>query len=123
MKKKKLVNTWRDYPGPQKEKFTLPSLTIPDQTLSLKDLLSRYVRGADVPVFEPVFIDDDSGVPINLEKMTKQEKIDLARAAKADVQKMQAELQKKQAEKVSDAEEKPEPKPKVSSKVEDVEGV
>lgn len=116
----KVIN-WRNYGGPKLTAFELPSLTIPDQTLSLKELLSRYVRGADVPVFEPVFIDDESGVPINLEKMTKQEKMDLAREQKEVVKKMQKDLQDKakaRAEAVKDVEEKP-----AEKGVEDVEGV
>jgi len=62
------------------EKFTLPSLTIPGQTLSLKELLEKYVRGQDVTVFEGVYNDDD--IPDNLELMTEIERIDAARNLK-----------------------------------------
>lgn len=38
------------------EKFTLPSMTIPDQSMSIKEILERYARGlpmdGKVPIYE-----------------------------------------------------------------------
>lgn len=82
--KYKVVTRWT-YAGPQREKFMLPSLTIPDQTLSLKDLISRYVRGQEIPTFTPQFDVDDEVVPVNLEKMTPQDRLDLARAVRKEI--------------------------------------
>lgn len=49
---------------------TLPSLTVPDQSLTLRELLTNYTRGQDLPYgkAEPQFFDEDTYIP-NLEKM------------------------------------------------------
>lgn len=39
-----------------------PSLTIPDQTLPLKDLIDRFTRGLPVTTFKPVY-DEDNSLP------------------------------------------------------------
>jgi len=49
------------------ERFTLPSLTVPDMVMGLAEMLKRYVRGGQVEVFTPVFSDDPD--LDNLEKM------------------------------------------------------
>ena len=40
------------------ERNSLPSVTVPDQTLSLKELVSRYTRGQSVEQFSAVYTDD-----------------------------------------------------------------
>lgn len=110
MKKKKThINNAFNYKGSKKEVFTLPSLTIPDQTLSLKDLLARYVRGQDVPTFEPVYIDDETGVPVNFEKMTIQDRLDLAKEVKNRGEALAKKIQgaQKPQENVEDKEPQP----------------
>lgn len=107
------VKTWYNYSGPKKEKFTLPSLTVPDQTLSLHDLISRYVRGQEVPVYQPVFLDEDSPVPPGLENMTVQDRIDLARELKENIVGRRAAMRKEPA---------PAPAPAPGTPPEDVEG-
>lgn len=41
------------------EKNSSPSLTTPDQSLSLREMLKRYSRGQSVPTFEPVYDGED----------------------------------------------------------------
>lgn len=47
------------------EKFTLPSKTVPDQSLSVSEIMSRYAKGMplDVPVSEPIFHGEDEFYP------------------------------------------------------------
>jgi len=75
---------YANYPGPKGEVYTLPSLTIPDQALSLETLITRYVRGGEVQVFPGVFGGDDL-IPVNLERMDEIERIELARNIKASM--------------------------------------
>lgn len=39
-----------------------PSLTIPDQTMPLKELIDRFTRGLPVTTFKPVY-DEDNSLP------------------------------------------------------------
>lgn len=54
-----------------------PSKTVPGQSLSLKELIARYVRGENVKVFTPVFTDSDS-IPDQLEYLDPLERLELA---------------------------------------------
>lgn len=57
----KKIHKWLNYEPPQGQTFTQPSLTIPDQTLPLKDILARHSRGQPVignPA-NPQYFDDD----------------------------------------------------------------
>lgn len=67
----------------------LPSLTVPDMTLGLRDLLERYVRGEHVSTFQPVY-SDDPDVPDNLETLSPMDRIDMSRDLKAGIAKFQA---------------------------------
>lgn len=67
--------------------FTLPSLTIPGQSLSLKDLLERYVISGTTEMFNAQFTgEDETDIPDNLEKMDKMEKIHLARELRLGIE-------------------------------------
>jgi len=60
---------------------TLPSCTIPDQALSIKEMLARYVRGQSVETFTPVYTDNEF-IPDNLERMDVFERAELAKQLK-----------------------------------------
>lgn len=53
---------------------TLPSLTVPNMTLSLHDLLLRYVRGENVQTFQPSYV-DDLDVPATLERWDASDRL------------------------------------------------
>lgn len=59
-----------------------PSQTIPDQSLPLKDLLARYVRGEAISSQQPVFEEDFPGV----ERLDFDDKIRLAEDIRAGIQ-------------------------------------
>jgi len=58
---------------------TLPSLTVPGMTLSLRDLVQRYTRGESVPTFTPQFHGDDELISQDLERMDVQDKLMLSK--------------------------------------------
>jgi len=70
--------------NPAFETFSLPSMTIPGQTLSLKQLLERYVRGETITTFSPTFSGDDD-LPDGIEKLDPMDRIDMARNIKAAI--------------------------------------
>lgn len=61
---------------------TKPSLSIPGQTLSLEELIRRYTRGQSVETFAPVYHGDDDLIPVNWERMSEMERLDLSREIK-----------------------------------------
>lgn len=74
------------------ETFTGPSLTVPDQSLSLKDLLERYVMGQNVETFKGVYNGDQDDIPENIDRMDHLEKLDLARQVRGKIAETQAAL-------------------------------
>jgi hypothetical protein len=66
------------------ERNVLPSLTVPGMTLSLRELLDKYVRGENVSMFEPIYSDDGS-IPDDLERLSPTERIDMAREIRAGI--------------------------------------
>lgn len=59
------------------EVFTLPSKTVPDMSLSIRDLMERHKSGGQVKSFVPVYADET--VPVGLERMDKIERAAYAR--------------------------------------------
>jgi hypothetical protein len=66
------------------ENFTQPSKTVPNMTLSLKELLERYVRGQDVSIFEGSYDADQEDMP-DVSRMDQMERLDLARNIRAQI--------------------------------------
>lgn len=54
-----------------------PSKTVPDMSLSLRDLLNRHNAGGTVKTFSPVFLPADSIIPDNFEYMSRIDRQDL----------------------------------------------
>ncbi len=61
MEKKFKINSWSNYDHTEQqyEVNKQKSLTIPDQAMSIKEILNRYARGLDVEGFKPIYDDDD----------------------------------------------------------------
>lgn len=82
--------------------FTQPSKTVPDQTMSLRELLERYSRG--IPLTsggEPIYHGDEIEMP-DIKKMDLSEIADLRERVTADIAEQRAELLRQQKE-VDDA--------------------
>lgn len=58
-----------------KESNGLPSKTVPDMSMSLRQMLDRHNRGGAVKTFDPVFLTgDDPLIPVGMENMDAFEK-------------------------------------------------
>jgi len=83
--------------------ITMPSETIPDQTLSIKEILERYARGLPLDARTPQWdenanIDDDFlPDPRILDLSERQE---LAESAKAELFEIKSKIKEKQTKKV-----------------------
>lgn len=58
-----------NYVGPVSEKFTLPSKTVPDMSITVRDMLNRHLNGGSVKGFQTTNVPLDSMIPIGFEKM------------------------------------------------------
>lgn len=75
------------------ETNTEPSLTTPDQTMSLREMLTRYSRGQSVPTFDPVY-DQDEDMP-DISTMSKIQIEELRQDVLGEIQFQQYELNRK----------------------------
>lgn len=71
-----------------------PSVTIPDQTMSVQEIMKRYARGLTVMGQEGVFNGDEQFIP-DLTRMDLSEIEDLKISLAAEIGAMQQELQDK----------------------------
>lgn len=84
------------------------SLTIPDQSMTIQEILLRYARGLGAPAAKPMFFSGDEYRP-DLDAMSETDKVDLYRAVVADAEAKQAEynaLRDKRLKGVREAREK-----------------
>lgn len=65
---------------------TLPSLTVPGMSMSMRELVQRYTRGESVPTFTPQFHGHDELVPDNLERLDVQERLMLSQDLRHAIQ-------------------------------------
>lgn len=75
-----------------KRKFTLPSLTVPDQTMSIREIMDRFARGLPVDGEKVPMYDEDNDLPNPLE-LDLAEREELAEAFKAEI----ADVQRRRA--------------------------
>lgn len=59
---------------PGMESNHLPSNTVPDMSMSIRDMLDKNARGGKVSTFEPVYADSTSHIPVGLENLDKFER-------------------------------------------------
>ena len=64
-----------------------PSQTVPDMSLSMRELIERYVRGESITVLKGDY-NSDSDLP-DISRLNQFEKLDMAKALGADIQKAQ----------------------------------
>lgn len=79
---------------PLGEVNTEPSLTVPDMSLPLKTLITRYRRDG-TEFLEGVYTGDDPDLPDNFEHMDKMQRIDFARENAARIAQGRASLDKR----------------------------
>lgn len=65
------IITWGSYERKPDPVVFGKSMTVPDQSLTLKTLVTRYTRNQDVPVFPGVFASEDAGELLRMDKVEK----------------------------------------------------
>lgn len=110
----KLVNNGIGWTGSKnKESFSLPSLTVPSMTKSLKEIAAQYVRGMEIPQFEPEWRNEeeipkgyDQFEEIDYQRLDAVEKADLALQIKNNIEEYKDSVQRnRQSSKLSQEEE------------------
>lgn len=78
-----LISTWFNRVKPQKEKGGGPLLTVPDQTMSIREILKRFTKTGEMPPMRNgVNIDEDL---TEFESLDRFEKMDLAKEIKQSI--------------------------------------
>lgn len=54
------------------------SVTVPDRTLSLRDMITRHNSGGAVKSFTPVYLGETNQIPVGFEKMSLIDRAELA---------------------------------------------
>lgn len=114
--KKQVVNH-RTYDSGDKSNYETPrgkSMTIPDETLGLKELVKRYTRGLPVSGKQPIYQDEefqkteeltfDHEYPFEVDKLSRIELSEMSFDVRRGVKAAYNKLQKKLAEAESDEE-------------------
>lgn len=92
------VRNWLNYQDELiiHEVNTLPSLTIPDQTLSVKDILDRHTRGLPFTnASTPVYNLDDEGnelMPVDWQRLDISERVERLEQAKAYTERLRKQM-------------------------------
>lgn len=60
-------------------KQSSPSLTVPDMSISLREMVARHESGGRVKVFRPEYVAEDSLIPIDFERLDLQDRVELSR--------------------------------------------
>lgn len=55
------------------------SVTVPDKTISLRDMITRYQNGGKVKSFTPVYLEDANVIPVGFERMDLMERAQFAK--------------------------------------------
>lgn len=81
------------YKGPTGQKFTQPSQTVPDQIMTIQQIMDRYARGlplagAKVPIYEDEET-QDLGLP-DMSRMDAIEKIETLRAVEQQLRELKS---------------------------------
>lgn len=91
--------TWPMNPAySRKQSFIYPSMTVPDQSMSMRDLLDRHTRGMPVAGNPDSFFDEDDPIP-DLRVLDLTQIRDLAENARDKIAKHKKEADDKAIEK------------------------
>lgn len=80
------------------KKFTMPSMTVPEQSLTIRQILDRYARGIPLESKQPIWddnadIDDFMPDPRTLDLAEREE---FAQSAKAELEEVKKRIAEKQ---------------------------
>lgn len=83
-----------DYQDEKGEVNTLPSMTIPDQTMSIRTIVDRYTRGLPITGFTPVYEGEDFYMP-DPKTLDLVERAELLERTKEEVESLKSRQWKK----------------------------
>nr|QJB19923.1 MAG: hypothetical protein [Microvirus sp.] len=95
------MNTQQNYKPAKGEINIKPSKTVPGQTLPLKVLVERYVRGQHVEVFNAEYVEDEN--LDGLERMDAVERLEFAQQLKQGINRGRDILAKKERQRLQEA--------------------
>lgn len=85
-------NTPSNYTPSKGKKFTTPSLTIPNKTLSVKEIFIKYAKGGDLSSLsqrQAYYDERSSGInPATLDLAEREEIIDKAKSVKTEIEEL-----------------------------------
>ncbi|AXH77831.1 MAG: hypothetical protein [Microviridae sp.] len=86
---------------PKKYKaFTMPSETVPDQSLTIRQILDRYARGLPLDVKTPIWEEDDELNPLpDVRTLDLTEKQEMLQNAKDELQAIKVKMAEKRKKK------------------------
>lgn len=80
----------------------MPSLTVPDQTMSIRTILEKYARGESFNQKVPIYSEDDGeNMGIDIRRLDISEIAELKKQNDAEIKRMQDELGQKRADKAA----------------------
>lgn len=88
MMQKHIIQKWHDYVPFEGTVFTEPSLTVPDQSMDLQTILSRYAHG--IPLGAPPIYEQTEFV--NLNKMDLADREDLINSRKEELRTLKRKI-------------------------------
>ncbi len=95
-----MTKNWMNYTKTEGQKFTQPSQTVPDQTLTVRELLVRHTRGLPLDGYrEPIYDEDETSQGLRLESLDLVDKQQLMASAKETQEKAKAEYKKRISDK------------------------
>lgn len=99
-KEKKWYNAMNVHTRPEllEEVNTLPSMTIPDQSMSVMELMTRHANGQPLTQHQPSPFDGDLDFP-DFSRMDLSEKYDLMRRKQAEFQELKRKHEEKRKQK------------------------
>lgn len=83
------------------KKSTMPSMTVPDQTMSLMEIVERFASGRTISANEGVY-NDDPDMP-NLQAMDKVERAEYLQNLNTDMQRISNEIREIKATRIKKA--------------------
>jgi len=80
--------------------FTEPSETIPDQSLTMRQILERYARGLPLDAKRPIWEEDDEFNPLpDVRTLDLSEKAEMLKQAKEELNQIKSRMAEKRTKK------------------------
>lgn len=92
---------WLTYELTEGQKFTLPSLTIPDQTMSVQTILEKYAKGINLGGIKTAIYDEDEDTELGIDPRTLDltDFEQLSRENKKKIERLEKQKKKEDKEK------------------------